>query len=171
MAVDNGRLGGRTQVTMTRRMVGEALVSCAIIVLASCSSGGSTTATTQPASSSAATSSIPNSSSSPGLATTTTPTSGSGSEVRNLPATDAPKSQLTAAYVSFHGFTPTDVGGTAPNSVSYAYDPSTRIYWAISGFVTSSQAGYQVDVSMQDAGAFGWFSQKSGGTLAGARRE
>jgi hypothetical protein len=26
-------------------------------------------------------------------------------------------------------------------------------------------------VSMQDAGAFGWFSQKSGGTLAGARRE
>jgi hypothetical protein len=73
------------------------------------------------------------------------------------------KNQLTAAYVAFHGFKATDVIGTAPNSVYYAYDPSSGTYWAMSGFVPSQEASYQVHVTMQDAGAFGWFSQKSGG--------
>jgi hypothetical protein len=83
--------------------------------------------------------------------------------VQNLPVSDTVKNQLTAAFVAFHGFKATDVIGTAPTSVYYAYDPATGTYWAMSGFVPSEEASYQVHVSMQDAGAFGWFSQKSGG--------
>jgi hypothetical protein len=83
--------------------------------------------------------------------------------VQNLPVSDTVKNQLTAAYVAFHGFKATDVVGTAPNSVYYAYDPASGTYWAMSGFVASQEASYQVHVTMQDAGAFGWFSQKSGG--------
>jgi hypothetical protein len=83
--------------------------------------------------------------------------------VQNLPVSNMVKNQLTSAYAAFHKYKATDVIGTAPNSVYYAYDPSSGTYWAMSGFVPSQEASYQVHVSMQDAGAFGWFSQKSGG--------
>ncbi len=83
--------------------------------------------------------------------------------MQNLPVSNTVKSQLTSAYEAFNKFKATDVIGTAPNSVYYAYDPSSGTYWAMSGFVPSQEASYQVHVSMQDAGAFGWFSQKSGG--------
>jgi hypothetical protein len=82
--------------------------------------------------------------------------------VQNLPVSNTVKNQLTSAYVAFHKYKTTDVIGTTPNSVYYAYDPSSGTYWALAGFVPSQEASYQVHVSMQDAGVFGWFSQKSG---------
>ena len=128
------------------------------LVMAACSSGGSTSPATT--SGAATTSTAASSSSTSGSASTTSSTN---LGVQNLPVSDTVKNQLTSAYVAFHNFKATDVIGTAPNSVYYAYDPSTGTYWAMSGFVPSQEASYQVHVSMQDAGAFGWFSQKSGG--------
>ena len=93
---------------------------------------------------------------------TASTTSTSGPGIQNLPVSNTVKNQLTAAYVAFHSFKATDVIGTAPNSVYYAFDPSSGTYWAMSEFVPSQEAGEQVHVTMQDAGAFGWFSQKSG---------
>ncbi|MGH9097821.1 MAG: hypothetical protein ACRDWB_10390 [Acidimicrobiales bacterium] len=130
------------------------LIGGAALVMASCSSGGSTSPTTTSGSS------VASSSSTSG---TDSGTSSSIPGVQNLPVSNTVKNQLTSAYVAFHGFKATDVIGTAPNSVYYAYDPASATYWAMSGFVASQEASYQVHVTMQDAGAFGWFSQKSGG--------
>lgn len=101
-----------------------------------------------------------NSTSTSGSTAPTTPTSGPG--IQNLPVSNTVKNQLTAAYVAFRNFKATDVIGTAPNSVYYAFDPASGTYWAMSEFVASQEASQQVHVDMQDAGAFGWFSQKSG---------
>jgi hypothetical protein len=140
----------------TRRRVAVALMGGVALALASCSSGGSTSPTTTSGSSTT----VASSSSTSGSTASTTSTSGPG--IQNLPVSNTVKNQLTAAYVAFHSFKATDVIGTAPNSVYYAFDPSSGTYWAMSEFVPSQEAGEQVHVTMQDAGAFGWFSQKSG---------
>lgn len=150
--------GDRSRVPIGRRKVAMIVIGGAALVMASCSSGGSTSPTTT--SGAATTSSVASSSSSSGSASTT---SSSSPGIQNLPVSNTVKDQLTSAYVAFRNFKATDVIGTAPNSVYYAYDPSSGTYWAMSGFVPSQEASYQVHVSMQDAGAFGWFSQKSGG--------
>ena len=154
----NDRRSGRFRVSAAHRKVAVTLIGGAALAMASCSSGGSTSPTTT--SGSGTTSSVASSTSTSG---TVSGTSLSKPGVQNLPVSDTVKKQLTAAYVAFHGFKATDVIGTAPNSVYYAFDPSSGTYWAMSGFVPSQEASYQVHVTMQDAGAFGWFSQKSGG--------
>jgi hypothetical protein len=148
--------GDRSRVW--RRMAATIVMGGAALVMAACSSGGSTSPTTTSGAATAST--VTSSSSTSGSASTTSSTT---LGVQNLPVSDTVKNQLTAAYVAFHKFKATDVIGTAPDSVYYAYDPSSGTYWAMSGFVPSQEASSQVHVSMQDAGAFGWFSQKSGG--------
>jgi hypothetical protein len=157
-AVINDERGGRLKVPSSRRKVAGILIGGVALALASCSSGGSTNPTTT--SGSGTTSSVASSSSTPGSGSSTSSTNPG---VQNLPVSNTVKNQLTSAYVAFNKFKATDVIGTAPSSVYYAYDPSSGTYWAMSGFVPSQEASYQVHVSMQDAGAFGWFSQKSGG--------
>lgn len=154
----NDRRGARSKVSTGRRTAAVTLIGTVALVMASCSSGGSTTPTT--ASGSGATSSIASSSS---TSTTVSSSSSTNPGVQNLPVSNTVKNQLASAYVAFHKYKATDVIGTAPDSVYYAYDPASGTYWAMSGFVPSEEASYQVHVSMQDAGAFGWFSQKSGG--------
>jgi hypothetical protein len=151
----NNRSGDGSRVTAVRRMVAVALIGAAALVMASCTSGGSTSPTTTSGSPTTVVSS-----STTGSTASTTPPANPG--IQNLPVSDTVKNQLTASFVTFRGFKATDVIGTAPDSVYYAYDPSSGTYWAMAEFVPSQEAGYQVQVSMQDAGGFAWFSQKSG---------
>jgi hypothetical protein len=154
--VDNDRSGDRSRVTAASRKVAVALMGGAALVMASCTSGGSTSPTTTSGSSTT----VAGSTSTAGTAVSTTSTSSPG--IQNLPVSNTVKNQLSTAYVAFRGFKATDVIGTAPNSVYYAFDPSSGTYWAMAEFVPSQEAGNQVQVSMQDAGGFAWFSQKSG---------
>jgi hypothetical protein len=83
---------------------------------------------------------------------------------RNLVASPAIKSGLLAAYLAHSGLAGDQVAGSAPGSVYYAYLPSTRNYWAMAGSVPSSTASMQTEVSMQDEGCCGIFTQLSGAT-------
>jgi hypothetical protein len=69
---------------------------------------------------------------------------------------------LLAAYLAHSGLAADQVVGTAPGSVYYAYLPSTQTYWAMAGFVPSSTASMQTQVSMQDEGCCGIFTQSAG---------
>jgi hypothetical protein len=155
--MDNNRSGDGSRVTTAGRRVAVALMGGAALVMASCTSGGSTGPTTT----SGSPTTVASSSSTTGSTASTTPLANPG--IQNLPVSNTVKNQLTASYVAFRSFKATDVIGTAPDSVYYAYDPSSGTYWAMAEFVPSQEAGYQVKVSMQDAGGFAWFSQKSGG--------
>jgi hypothetical protein len=129
-------------------------VMFASVMLAGCSSGsaGQTSAsTTAPH---GTTTSVASATSS----TSTTTANGA----RNLVASPAIKSGLLAAYLAHSGLAADQVVGTAPGSVYYAYLPSTQTYWAMAGFVPSSTASMQTQVSMQDEGCCGIFTQSSG---------
>jgi hypothetical protein len=91
----------------------------------------------------------------------TTTTSGAP---QNLAATAALKAQLTAVYVAHNNLPADQVAGTAPGSVYYAYLPSTQTYWAIASFVPTSTSSQQTQVSMQDDGCCGIFTQTAGGS-------
>jgi len=106
-------------------------------------------------------------SSSPSSAVTTTTaasatTTTSGAD-QNLPVTAQIKSDLVAAYVAHSGLPASQVGGTAPGTVYYAYRPATQTYWAIASFVPSATADMNTQVAMQDDGCCGIFTQASGG--------
>jgi hypothetical protein len=79
-------------------------------------------------------------------------------------ATAALKSALTAAFVAHNGLPAAEVAGTAPNSVYYAYVPSTSTHWAIAGFVPAANASMNTQVSMQDDGCCGIFTMTAGGS-------
>ena len=83
---------------------------------------------------------------------------------RNLPATVADKSALTAAYVAHTKVPPGDIAGTQAGSVYYAFVPSTRTYWALATFTPSATASQRTLVGMQDGGAMGIFSRPAGGS-------
>ncbi|MGH3255818.1 MAG: hypothetical protein ACRDOU_10495 [Streptosporangiaceae bacterium] len=52
-----------------------------------------------------------------------------------------------------------DVAGTIPGSVYYAYDPATDTYWAEATFQGSRTASQKVLVGFQDGGSFGLFAR------------
>ena len=129
-------------------------VLLASVVLTSCSSGspGQTSAsTTAPH--------VTTSSAASGTSSTSTTTANGA---RNLVASPAIKSGLFVAYMAHSGLAADQVVGTAPGSVYYAYLPSTQTYWAMAGFVPSSTASMQTQVSMQDEGCCGIFTQSAG---------
>ena len=140
---------------------GVAAVAVGALFLSGCSSGSPTTASTTTATATPA-----------GGVSTTTGVGGAGSSTtsttsgapQNLVATAALKSALTTAFVAHHGFPPADVAGTAPNSVYYAFVPSTNTYWASAGFVPSANASYNTQVAMQDEGCCGIFTMTTGGS-------
>jgi hypothetical protein len=96
----------------------------------------------------------------PSAGTSSTSTTANGA--RNLVASPAIKSGLLAAYLAHSGLAADQVVGTAPGSVYYAFLPSTQTYWAMAGFVPSSTASLQTQVSMQDQGCCGIFTQSAG---------
>ena len=140
---------------------GVVAVAVGALFLSGCSSGSPTTASTTTTTAAAA-----------GGGSTTTGVGGAGSSTtsttsgapQNLVATAALKSALTAAFVAHRGLPAAEVGGTAPNSVYYAFVPSTNTYWAIAGFVPSANASYNTQVAMQDEGCCGIFTMTTGGS-------
>jgi hypothetical protein len=81
-----------------------------------------------------------------------------------LAATDSLKSQLTAVYVAKNNLPASQVAGTAPGSVYYGYEPSTKTYWAVASFLPNSSATMQTQVAMQDDGCCGIFSTLNPGS-------
>jgi hypothetical protein len=83
--------------------------------------------------------------------------------VQNLVVTASVLSELQAAYVAYMNFPPSDIAGTAPNGVYYAYDPATGTYWAMATFMPSTTASENTIVDMQDGGNTGMFTRTSEG--------
>jgi hypothetical protein len=84
--------------------------------------------------------------------------------VTSLQMTPEVMASLTSAFLGSKQLAATDVSGTAPNSVYYAFDPSTMTYWAMVTFQPSSQASPQVQNRFQDGGSMGLFSMPTGGS-------
>jgi hypothetical protein len=82
---------------------------------------------------------------------------------QNLFATSAVKSALTAAYIAYTHFPASDIAGTEPGSVYYAYLPPTDTYWALAMFAPSATASGQTIFSLKDTGNVGIFSRQTGG--------
>jgi hypothetical protein len=98
---------------------------------------------------------------SPAAATPSTTSAAVG--VQNLVVTPSVRSELQAAYVAYKHFPPSDIAGTAPNSVYYAYDPATGSYWAMATFEQSATASVNTETAMQDGGNTGMFTKAPDG--------
>jgi hypothetical protein len=102
---------------------------------------------------------------SPAAATAVWPGAASGSVpagpggVRDLPVSRDVRDELTAAYVHSRGISLSDITGTVPGSVYYAYDPATDTYWAEATFVPSRTASPKVLAGFQDGGSIGLFAR------------
>jgi hypothetical protein len=83
--------------------------------------------------------------------------------VQNLFISSAERNSLTAAFIALKGISPSDVGGTFPGSVYYAYDPATDTYWARAEFMPSRMASLPVQVSFQDGDGVGMFKKTGAG--------
>ena len=109
-------------------------------------------------------------SSSPAATTTVSPRAASGSAsatpggVRNLVVSPDVRGELTAAYAGYRGISLSDVAGTRPGSVYYAYDPATHTYWAQANFLPSGTASPKVLVAFQDGASIGLFSRIGNGS-------
>jgi hypothetical protein len=88
--------------------------------------------------------------------------------IRNLVITSAVRSELTAAYAAYRRISPSDITGTEPGSVHYAYDLATDTYWALANFAPSLTAPPRVLVGFQDGVSWGFFTK--GGQDHGRRR-
>ena len=82
---------------------------------------------------------------------------------QNLQATTADKAALVASFVAFTHDPASDIAGTEPGSVYYAYMPTTRTYWAFARFLPSPSASQRTLVSLQDGGNIGIFREQAGG--------
>lgn len=84
--------------------------------------------------------------------------------VRNLPVSRDVRAELSTAYVNLRGISLSEIAGTRPGSVYYAYDPATDTYWAEANFVPSRTASGKVLVGFQDGASIGLFvrSARSG---------
>jgi hypothetical protein len=144
-------------------LCGLSAVAVGALFLSACSNGGPTatgTTTTTASGSSSSGGRTTTTTSGAGASTTTSTTSGAP---QNLVATAAVKSALTAVYVARNGLPAAEVAGTAPNSVYYAFMPSTNTYWAIAAFLPTANASMNTEVAMQDDGCCGIFNMTTGG--------
>ena len=82
--------------------------------------------------------------------------------VRNLPVSRDVLTELTVAFVNAKGIPLSDVAGTLPGSVYYAYDPATDTYWAEAGFLPSRTASQTVLTDFQDGASVGLFARAAG---------
>jgi len=74
------------------------------------------------------------------------------------------RNELTAAYADYRGISPSDVAGTRPGSVYYAYDPATHTYWAQADFAPSRTASVKVLADFQDGASIGFFTRIANGS-------
>ena len=143
------------QAMMVRRQVPGWLGLLAMVAAAGCTAtSASSPAAPGPgrSASPAATAAV-----SPGAASGSAPAGPGG--VLNLPVSRDVRKELTAAYVNSRGISLSDVAGTIPGSVYYAYDPATDTYWAEANFVPSRTASSKVLVGFQDGASIGLFAR------------
>ncbi len=141
----------------------------ACLMAAGCSTGGSPAGAQSPSQPTSTGVDVP-ASSSPTL-TASSPTVTSAG-VEKLLVSPSVRRELTAAYVAFMRFKPSGIAGTAANSVYYAYDTSTDVYWAMATFEPSAAAlrskpgspMFNELVGMQDGGNQGLFTRTDGGS-------
>jgi hypothetical protein len=138
------------------------LVSLVAITVAGCSPFSSSSSTaapaSQPASSAASAPSAPSTAAAAPAATPSATSSSGG--VQNLIATAAVKSELLTTFAATSKIPASDVAGSVPGSVYYAYDPATQTYWAKAFFTPTSTAPVSVTVDLQEAQ--GGLFEKSG---------
>jgi hypothetical protein len=82
---------------------------------------------------------------------------------KDLVVTATVESQLVAAFAPAHHVARSEVAGTFPGSVYYAYDPATKTYWAEASFVPARGDTASVANTFQDAGSDGVFSRSATG--------
>jgi hypothetical protein len=91
------------------------------------------------------------------------PSSAVSAGIQNVLVSSAVRSQLTAAYLAMRQIPASDVSGTYPGSVYYAYDPATNTYWARAVFVPSKTAPLNVLANFQDGGSEGLYTKIGSG--------
>jgi hypothetical protein len=67
------------------------------------------------------------------------------------------------AFVAFTHDPASDIAGTEPGSVYYAYLPTSETHWAFARFLPSSSASQRTLVSLQDGGNIGIFREQAEG--------
>jgi hypothetical protein len=124
------------------------------------------TQTTSPAAVAPGSSGVTPSASGVAPSATTAPTASStpagsavSAAVRNLTVTGATRSSLTTAFAAFKGIPQSDIAGTRPSSVYYAFDPAADTYWALAEFTPTTTAPQDVTVNFQDGGNIGLFTK------------
>lgn len=157
------------------RMMGQSRRMAAGAVFALLAATGAAGCSFSPHPSAAASSSPASSAPAPSTAATPTATASSPpasssspaaspGQVQNLLVTPAVRSELTAAFAAFRKIPASEVGGTYPHSVYYAYVPATDTYWAMATFDPSSTDSFNVQLSFQDAGGVGLFTRTGAGS-------
>ena len=147
----------------TRTWLGGVLVA-GVAGLTACSGGSSPSSEATTTTIAAVTTTTP--------ATTTSPSSGStssttapaaGSAPENLVITTDVRAQLLQAGAASHNLTAADYTGLAPGATYYAYDPTTKTYWAGAG-LEPSPSSMPAQVANQDDGAYLLFERAGTGS-------
>lgn len=122
------------------------------------------TASSPPASGASTTAAASTGAASPaGSPSAPAPAVASAGGVQNLTVDDSVRKQLIAAIAPVHNAPVSDIASTAPRSVYYAYDPATSTYYAMARFELAAGDPLRVQVSFQDAGAYGLFKRAGHG--------
>jgi hypothetical protein len=83
--------------------------------------------------------------------------------IRNLTISNAVLREWTAAYAAVRRISRSDIAGTEPDTVHYAYDQATDTYWALAEFAPSLKAPFRVLVGFQDGVSWGFFTKVGSG--------
>jgi len=140
------------------------LVSLVVVAVAGCDPLSSSSSSAAPASSTATAASQPASpAASAAAAAPAAPGAASSGGVENLVASAAVKSQLLAAFAAAKDVPVSDVAGSDPGSVYYAYDPATQTYWAKATYAPASTDPQSVADAFQDGTSNGFFKESGSG--------
>lgn len=142
------------------------LVSLVVIAVTGCSAssapGTAATAASQSASTAASAPPAVTSSATAPAVTPSAATASSGG-IRNLAVSTAVRSELLAAFAAAKDIPASDVAGSVPNSIYYAYDPATGTYWASASYEPLATDSLTVRVGFQDGGSDGLFKKSGNG--------
>jgi hypothetical protein len=83
--------------------------------------------------------------------------------VQNLSVSTAVRSELLTAFAAIKNIPVSDVAGSTPGSIYYAYDPSTQTYWAMGSYEPASTDPATVKNSFEDGGETGQFKKIGSG--------
>jgi hypothetical protein len=89
--------------------------------------------------------------------------SASSTGVQNLSVSTAVRSELLTAFAAIKNIPVSDVAGSTPGSIYYAYDPSTQTYWAMGSYEPASTDPATVKNSFEDGGETGQFKKIGSG--------